>query len=66
MSDRETRESMPCSTISTIDAIRRLLEALPDETSRKEVLSAVLENRCKRCLDYDPQGQFWCCHDSRG
>lgn len=50
----------------TIDAIRKLLEALPSEDERKAVLAAVMKNRCPRCFDYDPQGQFWCCYDSRG
>jgi hypothetical protein len=48
------------------DEIQRILEALPDEVSQKAVLSALLTNRCRQCLDHDPQGQFWCCYDSRG
>ena len=54
------------NTDTTVDAIRRLLEALPDEAARVEVLAKVLENRCRKCLDYDPNGQFWCCYESRG
>jgi hypothetical protein len=47
-------------------AIRVLLAALPDDAARALVLERVLENRCRKCLDYDPSGQFWCCYDSRG
>lgn len=48
------------------DEIQKILAALPDEDARKNVLFALLVNRCKQCLDYDPQGSFWCCYDSRG
>jgi hypothetical protein len=51
---------------ATIATIRELLEALLDEAARVAVLDAVLQNRCRKCLDYDPQGSFWCCYDSRG
>lgn len=54
------------TTQGTINEIRRLLDALPDDAARVEALQAILENRCRKCLDYDPQGQFWCCYDSRG
>lgn len=52
--------------METAEAILKMLEALPDERTRIEVLEQVLKNRCRRCLDYDPQGQFWCCYESRG
>jgi len=48
------------------DEIQKILASLPDEEGRKDVLFALLVNRCKKCLDYDPQGSFWCCYDSRG
>jgi hypothetical protein len=48
------------------DEMRRLLDALPDEESRQVVLAALLTNRCRMCLDYNPRGAFWCCYDSRG
>lgn len=53
-------------TEDTIDVIRRFLAALPDEAARIEVLSALLDKRCRKCLDLNPSGQFWCCYDSRG
>lgn len=49
-----------------IEAIQKILESLPDEEARKEVLAFALKNRCKKCFDYDPSGNFWCCYDSRG
>jgi hypothetical protein len=48
------------------DEIQKILAALPDEDARQLVLTAVLTNRCRKCLDYDPSGSFWCCYDSRG
>ena len=48
------------------DEIQKILAMLPDEDARKTVLFAVLVNRCKKCLDYDPHGSFWCCYDTRG
>lgn len=48
------------------DEIQNILAALPDEEAKKTVLFALLTNRCKKCLDYNPSGQFWCCYDSRG
>lgn len=50
---------------ATLNAIQKLLDALP-EAARVEVLTAVLKNRCRKCLDYDESGSFWCCYDSRG
>ena len=46
--------------------IMNIMEKLPDEDSRQLVLTALLSNRCRKCLEYDPNGQFWCCYDSRG
>lgn len=51
---------------ATYDEMKRLLDALPDENARTLVLMALLTNRCRTCLDYDPSGSFWCCYDSRG
>jgi uncharacterized protein YfdQ (DUF2303 family) len=51
---------------TTIAAIQALLEALPDEAVRIAILEEVLQNRCRKCLNHDPQGSFWCCYDSRG
>jgi hypothetical protein len=48
------------------DEIRAILASLSDESDRQLVLMALLTNRCRKCLDYDPQGNFWCCYDSRG
>jgi hypothetical protein len=49
-------------------AVGRIQEALDglSEDERKEALEKVLENRCRKCLDYNPSGQFWCCYESRG
>jgi hypothetical protein len=47
---------------ATIREIRALLAALPDEALRREVLEAILENRCRKCLDVDSS---WCCYESR-
>jgi len=50
-------------------AVGRIQEALlqlPDEESRKQALEEIMKNRCRKCLDYDPSGQFWCCYESRG
>lgn len=47
-------------------AIRALFDALPDETARVEALREVMRDRCPRCFEHDPNGQFWCCYDSRG
>lgn len=58
--------AMTMTNQATYDAMKRLLDALPDEDDRKVVLAALLTNRCKQCLDYDPRGGFWCCYDSRG
>lgn len=51
---------------SAFDEIQKILAALPDEDARKLVLIALLTNRCRKCLDYDESGSFWCCYDSRG
>jgi hypothetical protein len=51
---------------ATIAAIQALLEALPDEVTRVAVLGVILQDRCRKCLDHDPSGSFWCCYDSRG
>jgi len=48
------------------DEIQKILATLPDEEARKTVLFALLINRCRKCLDYDSSGSFWCCYDSRG
>jgi hypothetical protein len=48
------------------EEMKRLLDGLPDEASRGVVLMALLTNRCRKCLDYDPSGSFWCCYESRG
>lgn len=50
-------------------AIGRIQEALlqlDDEPARIRVLEIVLKNRCRKCLDRDESGQFWCCYESRG
>ena len=57
---------MTDAAAAALTRVREVLDALPDEAARIEVLEEVLKNRCKRCLDYDPRGQFWCCYDSRG
>jgi len=48
------------------DEMVKIMTALPDDEARITVLSALLANRCRKCLEYDPQGDFWCCYDSRG
>lgn len=48
------------------DEIQKILADLPDEEAKKTVLFALLTNRCRRCLDYNPSGQFWCCYESKG
>jgi hypothetical protein len=35
---------------STITAIQQLLAELPDEDTRSNVLEAVLDRRCRKCL----------------
>lgn len=57
---------MTLTNQTAYDEIQKILQALPDEEARTTVLFALLTNRCRKCLDYDPQGQFWCCYDSRG
>ena len=57
--------SEPLNAEGVVTAIRVLLAALPDDAARVTVLGRVLENRCRKCLDYSPTGSFWCCHDSR-
>lgn len=50
-------------------AVGRMEEALlqlENDEARKEAIAELLKNRCRKCLDYDPSGQFWCCQDSRG
>ena len=47
------------------DEIMKIMATLPDEAARTTVLLALLTNRCWKCLNYDPQGNFWCCYDSR-
>ena len=51
---------------AAIKLICVILERLPDEESRKAVLESVLKNRCRKCLDFDASGSFWCCYESRG
>lgn len=51
---------------AAVEVIRGILERLPDEAARKAVLKRVLENRCRKCLDHDPNNSFWCCYESRG
>jgi hypothetical protein len=48
------------------DEIQKILAMLPDEDGRKVVLFALLVKRCRKCFDYDPQENFWCCYGSRG
>lgn len=49
-----------------VTLIQEQLDKLPDDSERINVLEAVLKNRCRKCLDYDPSGNFWCCYESRG
>lgn len=54
---------------AAFDEIQRVLAGLPDEAARKDVLEALLVDRCRQCLDYDPNATRtgrWCCYDSRG
>lgn len=51
---------------AAISVIQGILERLPDEAARKLVLERALDSRCRKCLDYDESGSFWCCYDSRG
>ena len=48
------------------DEIMKILASLPDEEARTTVLFALLNKRCRKCFEYDPNEQFWCCYDSRG
>ena len=66
MSDPRDDSEIELRTDAVVEVIQVILERLPDEEARKAVLERVLENRCRRCLDYDPSGSFWCCQDSRG
>ena len=48
------------------DEIQRILASLPDEGARQVVLNALLVNRCRACLDYDPScGPPGPCHHAR-
>jgi hypothetical protein len=58
--------SGPLNVEGVVTAILVLLDALPDDAARVTVLENVLKNRCRKCFDYDPSGQFWCCYHSRG
>lgn len=53
-------------TRAAVDVIRGILERLPDEASRQLALMGVLEDRCRKCFDFDPTRNFWCCYGSRG
>lgn len=59
-------EPMEPTHQAAIDEIQKILAALPDDEACKIVLSALLTHRCRKCLDYDESGSFWCCYDSRG
>jgi len=48
------------------DEIQKIMAMLPDEEARKFILWVLLTNRCRKCLDYDSSGNFWCCYDLRG
>ena len=48
------------------DEIQKIFASLPDEDARKVVLLALLTKRCRKCLAYDPNEQFWCCYNLRG
>ena len=50
---------------ASVEVIQGILARL-SEQERRTVLSRVLENRCRKCLDHDPSGSFWCCYDSQG
>ena len=52
--------------LTKIEEIQKILASLPDEAARISALSALLTNRCRTCLEYDPNGSFWCCYNSRG
>lgn len=38
------------------DEIQKILALLPDEEATQTVLFALLTNRCRTCLVYDPRG----------
>lgn len=53
-------------TLAAVVVIKGILERLPDEEARKTVLEHLLKDRCRKCLDFNASGQFWCCVESRG
>lgn len=59
-------EPVKLTNQATYVEMKRLLDALPDEDARGVVLMALLTNRCRKCLNYDPSEQFWCCYATRG
>ena len=59
-------QPMEATNQAAYDEIQKILSSLSDDEARKLVLSALLTNRCRKCLDYDESGSFWCCYDSRG
>lgn len=61
-----TDQPLTAANQAALDEIKRLLDAMPDEDDRIRVLTALLAKRCKKCLDYNESGEFWCCHESRG
>lgn len=67
MEDADAEEggavSEPLDEETAIMAFKAILAQLADDIARQNVLSAVLEGRCRKCLDV---GGKWCCYDSRG
>jgi hypothetical protein len=45
--------------------ILNIIAELPDEVTRQECLTMVLDGRCRTCLEESPPPR-WCCYDSRG
>lgn len=48
------------------DEIQKILAMLPDEDARKFILFVLLTDRCRTCLERDPQHEPGCPSDARG
>jgi hypothetical protein len=60
---QDRRKTITSAAAAKIQAI---LNELPDEELRQLTLQGAMENRCPKCFDYNPRGEFWCCYESRG
>jgi hypothetical protein len=57
------RDRIQLTRQTAYDEIQKILAMLPDEAAKQLVLFALLVDRCRKCLAYDPTGLFGCCPD---